>query len=306
MGSIGSISPFGTRMMPFLVILRHDLRTLIESWLVRLWLVTTVLLTMFLTLANWDKFQTAPMIASLLFPYLVFPWFLVVMVLGISPVSGSQAEALADGMLSRPVTRYEYLLASWSARVVLVLSVYLVVMIPSICLLILWERPVPQDTVTLYGISAALAVVGLVLTFQVSLAFLLGTVLHRPILTIVVLLFLWYPVNSVLHAFQLEQFSPISLSQATPTLLRQSWRPLPANVPIEMSDQELDALARQAAHFLNVLSGADAGKAADENQPFFDRQEFDDISLARVVLGYGIPTLAAITLATLSFSRRDF
>ena len=69
--------------MPFLMILRHDLRTLVESWLVRLWLVATVLLTMFLTLANWDNFQTAPMIASLLFPYLVFPWFLVVMVLGV-------------------------------------------------------------------------------------------------------------------------------------------------------------------------------------------------------------------------------
>jgi hypothetical protein len=62
----------------------------------------------------------------LLFPYLVFPWFLVVMVLGISPVTGSRLDSLSDGILSRPITRYEYLLAAWAARVTAVLAVYLV------------------------------------------------------------------------------------------------------------------------------------------------------------------------------------
>ena len=44
------------------------------------------------------------------------------MVLGISPVTGARLDALADGILSRPVTRYEYLLASWLARVLVVLA----------------------------------------------------------------------------------------------------------------------------------------------------------------------------------------
>jgi len=122
MDSADKISKLGTRMMPYLAILRHDLGTLWASRLVRLWLAATALLTFLMVAANWTQFQDAPLIASLLFPYLVFPWFLVVVVLGVSPVSGSRAEALADGILSRPVGRCEYLLATWLARVVVVLE----------------------------------------------------------------------------------------------------------------------------------------------------------------------------------------
>jgi len=271
----------------------------------RLWLIATAVLTMVVALSSWDRFQTAPMIASLLFPYLVFPWFLVVMVLGISPVSGSRAEALADGILSRPVTRYEYLLATWSARVLVVLGVYLVVLIPAIWLLSRLERPVPEDSVTLYGMCGALGVVGLVLTFQVSLAFLLGTVLRTPILTMVVLLFLWYPVNGILNGFQLEEFSPLSLSQAIPTLLRQPWSEAEKDVPEEITDEDMEALARQAQQFLSILGGGQPPKQAPAEAPFFDREEFEDFSLTRVVLAYGGLTVLAVVLATVCFCRRD-
>jgi len=108
---------------------------------VRLWLVATLLLTFLLLMSNWPHFQDAPLIASVLFPYLVFPWFLVVMVLGVSPVSGTRVEALADGILSRPVTRYEYLVAAWLARVAIVVIPFLLVSIAAISLVILMDRP---------------------------------------------------------------------------------------------------------------------------------------------------------------------
>ena len=87
------------------------------------------------------------------------------------------------------------------------------------------NRPAAEDHVTLYGVAASLAVVGLVLTLQVSLAFLAGTVLRRPLLAIVVLLACWYPVNEILDVFSLESLSPITLNRALPFLLRQPWRP---------------------------------------------------------------------------------
>ena len=152
MDSTAKSSKLGTRMMPYLAILQHDLRSLWASRLVRLWLAATAILTFVLAIANWTQFQSAPLIASLLFPYLVFPWFFVVVVLGVSPVSGSRSEALADGILSRPVGRCEYLLAAWSARVVLVWAVYLVVIVPAITVVVLAKRSVPEDTVTVYGI----------------------------------------------------------------------------------------------------------------------------------------------------------
>jgi len=41
------------------------------------------------------------------------------------------------------------------------------------------------------------------------------------------------------------------------------------------------------------------------NPAFFERDNYKDFSLLRVLLGYGIPTLAAVGLATLCFCRRD-
>jgi len=287
-----------------MAILRHDLRTLRESWLVRIWLVATALVAILLAMSNWATFPTAPLIASLLFPYLVFPWFLVVMVLGVNPVSGSRLEPLADGFLSRPVTRHEYLLAVWGARVVAVLGVYFLVVLPLVLVITLANRPAPADHVTLYGIVAALAVVALVLTFQVSLAFFTGTLLRRPLLAIVLLLFFWYPLNMVLNVFKLESFSPISLSQALPTLLRQPWRSGDADSQNLTSEVDVEELQRQAANFLNVLSGG-APPKPEAKPAFFESTDYQDFSLLRVLLGYGIPTLASVGLSLLCFCWRD-
>lgn len=304
MASSDKISKLGTQMMPYLAILRHDLRILWASRLVRLWLAATALLTLMLALSNWSKFQNAPLIALLLFPYLVFPWFFVVVVLGVSPVSGSRAEALADGILSRPVSRCGYLLAAWSARVVLVWSVYLVVIVPAIALVTLAKRQVPEDTVTVYGIVSALGVVGLVLTFLVSLGFLMGTLVRKPLLAVVVLIFMWYPISLILSIFSLEEFSPISLSQALPTQLRQPWREVEENSETKADKEDMNTFTNQFSHFFSVLSGTKP-KPKATNPDFFESKEFKDFSLGWVTLGYGLPTLVAVILATLCFYLRD-
>jgi len=301
--TVEALAP-GTKWMPYLAILGHDLRALWTSRLVRLWLGATALVTLLLVAANWTKYQDATLIASLLFPYLVFPWFFVVVVLGVSPVSGTRAEVLADGILSRPVSRREYLLAAWSARVVLVLGVYLVVTIPALAVVTLAKRPVPDDTVTLWGLAGALVVVGLVLTFLVSLGFLAGTLLRKPLLAAVVLVFVWYPIGVVLNAFSLEEFSPISLSRAMATQLRRPWHAADAQTPSQTKAEDLEALARLREHFFNVFSPAPS-QAAAARPEFFESETFRDFSVLRVVLGYGLPSLISVVLTLVFFQRRD-
>lgn len=304
MNSTAEVTQLGPRIMPYWAVLQHDLMTLQASRLVRLWLAATAVLTLLLIAGNWAQFQDGPLIASLLFPYLVFPWFFVVVVLGVSPVSGSRAEVLTDGILSRPVSRSAYLLATWSARVVLIWGVYLVVMIPAVAVVTLAKRPVPEDAVTLYGIITAMGVVGLVLTFLTSLAFLAGTVLRKPLLAVVVLVFLWYPVGLILSVFSLEEFSPISLSRAISTQLRQTLR-TPEGDPEDLAASgEPGVLPGAIEHFLGVFSGTSPAPAATK-PAFFESEEFGDLSLVRVVLGYGLPTLMTLGLAMLCFHYRD-
>ena len=304
MDSIAETLKSGTRMMPYMAILRHDMKTLWASRLVRLWLGATALLTLLLVGSNWSNFMDGTLIALLLFPYLVFPWFFVVVVLGVTPVSRSQAETLADGILCRPVSRFEYLLATWSARVVLVLSVYLVVTVPAIVLVILAKRPVPEDTVTVYGIVTALGVVGLVLTFLVSLGFLTGTLLRKPLLAVVLLIFIWYPIGLILSIFSLEEFSPISLNRAISTQLRRSWRETDNEVKDNADIQDTEVFSDQVSNFFSVLSGVQPKQKA-QKPDFFEGEKFDDLSLFRVTLGYGLPTIAFVILASLCFYWRD-
>ena len=293
--------------MPFLAILRYELRSLWTSWLVRLWLVATAIVTLLTLAASWGQLQTAPFVAALLFPYLVFPWSLVVMVLGISPVTGSRLDALADGILSRPVTRYEYLLASWAARVMIVLGIFLVVVVPIVSILAVAERKVAEDEVTLYGIIASLSVVGLVLTFLVSLAFFVGTLLRRPMLATVVLIFFWFPVNGILNNFSLEEFSPISLNQALPTLLRTPWHTSSTEDSENKAGKtKQEIFAQEWDVVMKAFSGESRPRAKPESGGFYSRDEdYKDFSLLSVILGYGLPTLAAVSLATLCFCRRD-
>ena len=304
MDSTVELSGRDNLLMPYVAIAKHDLRTLWQSKLVRLWLVAGILLTLFVMLGNWKQLGDAVLIASLLVPFLVFPWFLVVIMLGVTPVSGAQAESLADGLLSRPVTRHGYLLATWAARVVTVLGVYLVVTVPAILMICLAKRPVAEDSVTVYGIVTTLGVVGLVLTLIVSLGFLAGTVLRKPLLAAVVLIFAWYPVNFVLSVFSLEEFSPISLNQAATTLLRSELFGDKDKASEGVNAKDALALSQQAAHFLSVLSGAPA-QQQQEQPAFFDPGKFEDFSLWRVFVGYSVPTLAAIGLAMVCFYRRD-
>jgi ABC-type transport system involved in multi-copper enzyme maturation permease subunit len=290
---------FKARLMPTVAVLQHDLGSLASSWLVRLWLIFSGLVVLLLLSGQWATFDDAKLISLLLVPYLFVPWFLVVFMLGVGPVAGGRAESLADGILSRPVTRYEYLLASWAARVIAVLGVFLIVMVPAILLVVFADRPTPEDPVTSYGILAALLVVCLVLTLEVSLAFFLGTLLRRQMVAVALLAMGWFISATVLGTFKLEELSPISLNQAMPTLLTQTWIE-EEETPEECEANDFTEIFKPVGDLIGFSAPPPRKK-----DKFFSSEEYEDISLWRLTLGYGIPTLLAIGLATLVFCRRD-
>lgn len=228
------------------------------------------------------------------------PWFLLVVVLGADPVSAARTDALADGILSRPVTRYEYLLASWAARLLVVVGSYLLVIVPAVLLVVLAQRKAAADTVTPYGIIASLAVVGLVLTFLVSLAYLLGTLFRRPLLAIVVALFIWFPSNLILNIFALDAFSTFSLNKSLPLLLRTPWR-----AEDKSAEPEKELGSEILSNPLEALFGSAIPKPPPEPKGFFDRDRDAGFSLLRVVLGYGLSTLVCVGLTLFCFCTRD-
>ncbi len=288
--------------MPLQAIYTYELSGLWKSWLIRAWLIATMLLTFLIVTSNWAATPTAPLVAMLLFPYLVFPWFLVVLLLGLNPVTGSRLEALSDGILSRPVTRLEYLLASWAARVTAALAVLFVVIVPAVLMVSLADRPASaDDPVTLYGVIASLAVVAIVMTFLVSIGFFAGTAFRSSMFAAAALILIWMPVNIVLHTFSLEEFSPISLNQSLPTLLRTPWNEDETSTAVRIAGGE-DLQA--AADFFSAMTGGRPASTKREPE-FYQQGNYEDFSLARVFMGYGFPTLAALVCTTALFYRHD-
>ena len=87
--------------MPTLAIFTYELRGL-AGQLVGACLVPGDRALIFIAVAgSWRQVESAPLIASLLFSYLVFPWFLVVIMLGISPITGFEIRGVG-GRDSQP------------------------------------------------------------------------------------------------------------------------------------------------------------------------------------------------------------
>ena len=98
-------------------------------------------------------------------------------------------------------------------------------------------------------------------------------------------------------------FSTISLNQALPTLLRTHWDADEggANGTLGATDSSAVTLVWG---FVPVPNQA---PPARESDGFFERGEgkYQDFSFWKVFLGYSIPTLVAVGLATWVFCRRD-
>jgi len=292
--------------MPLLAMVRHDCGALWASWLVRAWLIGAIVVTLLVASGNWADLPEPAFVAAMLFPFIVFPWPLVVMILSVGPVSGSRIEMIADGFLSRPITRYEYLLATFIARALTVLSIYLVVIVPATAIAALAKRPVIEVPITFYGAVIAIGLVGLVQIFLVAMGFFLGTVTRSPWLAVAVLLVLWFPVNLVLNAFALEEFSPISLSRALPELLVRRWS-AEAESERKAEVAGLSELAEGASSLLAMFGAGDQPEPQPRKQRrgYFDTDQFRDVRPARILAGYGLPALAAVLLATICFCLRD-
>ncbi len=101
----------------------------------------------------------------------------------------------------------------------------------------------------------------------------------------------------------LEECSLFSLSQAMPTVLRTPW-----NRNAGQTNGSHEAVLQSALQWWGSVSGVlatGATPAAEPKGSFFERGSYEDFSLLRVLLGYGLPALGAFGLSVLAFSWRD-
>ena len=171
-------------MQAFLAILRYDLGLLTRSWITRVWVPLLIAPALFLVAvaANQDEYASETL-AFYLRAVLIPVSGLAVAVLSSGAVSG-ESGIIADGVLSRSVTRSEYIAAKILSRLGFTLAIYLFVMIPYSYLILRYAAP---DT-SITGVVVGLLVVALLLTFLGALGITFSTVFSNVLFTVLLLL----------------------------------------------------------------------------------------------------------------------
>ncbi|MBM4416657.1 MAG: hypothetical protein FJ035_10600 [Chloroflexi bacterium] len=203
-------------MQAFLVLLRYDLGQMSRSWIARAWIALLVLPALFLVgvAASENELASQTMwayIAAVLAP---LSW-LAVSIYSASAVNG-ESNVLADAILSKSVTRSEYLSAKLVSRVGFTIAIYFLVTLPLAGLLARYAAP---DTTAL-GVLLALVQVGAMLGFLAAAGILLSTLFRNSQLSILGVMALVLTSGPALQFLGLNAMSVTAILTELPATLR--------------------------------------------------------------------------------------
>jgi len=170
-------------MQAFLAILRYDLGLLFRSWITRIWIPLLVAPALFLVVVAANENELASeTLAAYVTAVLIPISGLAIAVLGTGAISG-ESGVLADGILSRSVTRTEYISAKIVSRLGFAAAVTLAALIPFVYLI---DRYAEPDT-SWAGVFVGLVIVLLLLLFLGAIGITLSTILSNVLLSTLIL-----------------------------------------------------------------------------------------------------------------------
>ena len=202
-------------MQAFLAILRYDLLQLTQSWVSRIWVPLLIVPAFFLLIvASTEGELASETLAAYLVAVLMPLSALAVAVLTAGAIAG-EAQIIADGILSRSVTRAEFVSAKIVSRLGFTLAVYLVVMIPFSYLIVRYA----EADISYAGLLVALFTTALLLTFLGALGLTLSTVMTNVMVSVLVLLVVVISSGLLLEFLGLSWMSVTAvLAELAPTL----------------------------------------------------------------------------------------
>lgn len=202
-------------MQAFLAILRYDLLQLVQSWVSRVWVPLLIAPALFLVVVAAAENEVASETIAAYVAAILMPFSAVaVAVLTAGAISG-EAQVIADGILSRSVTRTEFVSAKIVARLGFTLAVYLVVMLPFVYLIVRYG----VSDVSVAGLIVGLFMVALLLVFLGAVGITLSTVMTNTMVSVLLLLILIIVSGLLLQFLGLRWMSTTAvLTELAPTL----------------------------------------------------------------------------------------
>src|SRR5437763_1963223 len=183
------VAPFKyRRWLPYWAVLRTDVRQTFRSWVYRLWVVVTILAAGGFLLYRFGVHreagltQPAAVHTSDLLRAVALGSLALIVILCVSSIS-SERGTLADSVLSRGISRYQYFLAKWHARTVVVVLTFAAMssaMLGAFHFLL-------TDDLSLGGCLAAVVTISALLAAVVAMGVAVGSVSNSTVVGITAL-----------------------------------------------------------------------------------------------------------------------
>ncbi len=209
------------RWLPYWAVFQADMRQTLRSWVYRTWVLVCVVsaVSYLLYRVGVDReagiVQQASTVISDLLRWCVFGSVTLIIVLSAGSIS-SERGTMADSVLSRGISRYQYFLGKWHARLVTVLGTFLTMGTA----LLLGSFSLLHPDLDLRGSLVALVTVAALLGMVTSCGVSVSAVFNSTLLGIAVLWISLYGTGFVLSLLPAYYASPYRALHNLAAILR--------------------------------------------------------------------------------------
>jgi ABC-2 type transport system permease protein len=191
------------KFLPYWAVLQTDLRQTLRGWVYRLWVFMAVLAAGGILLYRVGVYKEAGIFQSAaaqcgdLYRILVLGSLALVVVLAVSAV-GAEKGTVADSVLSRGISRHQYFLAKWHARLAVVVSTFALLAVAILAAsYFLFKSDAESDLSLLGGVMAILTVCAIFMAI-VSWGVTIGALTNGTVLGITVFWLVLYGAGFML------------------------------------------------------------------------------------------------------------
>lgn len=209
------------RWLPYWAVFEADVHTTLRNWVFRCWVVLSGLTAAGYLLYRYGLVrevgivQPASLLVSDLLRWAVLASTSLIAVLTAGTIS-SERGSLADSVLSRGISRHQYFLGKWHARLMTLLGAYLILGLLSLA----GSQFLLHEDLSVEGCGLALATVSALLAVIITCGVTVSAICNNTVLGITVLWMLLYGGGFVLSLVPLPFPSPDRVLQRLPFIVR--------------------------------------------------------------------------------------
>jgi ABC-2 type transport system permease protein len=210
------------RFLPYWAVLQADLKQALRSWIYRVWVLASFsaaigyLLYRFGAKNIGGLVSGAPEIMSDLLSWVMWGSVTLIIVLTAGTIC-SERGTMADSVLSRGISRYQYFLGKWTARLVLVLGTFFLMALVALCGSILLLH---SETLSLTGSMVALATVAALLVMVTTCGVAVSAMSNNTVVSIAIVWMILYSAGFILSLLPANYPSPDRALLALPNVLK--------------------------------------------------------------------------------------